>query len=223
MSMTWRVLIADDHAMFRDGLRRLLESEPGFEVAGEAEDAGSLLQLAQKLQPDIILLDLAMPHMSGLEVIEPLYRSVPAAKVILLTAAITKKQVVHAMQLGARGIVLKEATSKTLFNGIRLVMEGQYWVANECVNDLVEALREATKVGAPSRQPKDFGLTRREMEVVNLVVAGYSNPDIAKKCSISEQTVKHHISNIFDKVGVYNRVELALFAVSHQIAGDVPL
>jgi len=221
--MTWRVLIADDHAMFRDGLRRLLESEPGFEVAGEAEDAGSLLQLAQKLQPDIILLDLAMPHMSGLEVIEPLYRSVPAAKVILLTAAITKKQVVHAMQLGARGIVLKEATSKTLFNGIRLVMEGQYWVANECVNDLVEALREATKVGAPSRQPKDFGLTRREMEVVNLVVAGYSNPDIAKKCSISEQTVKHHISNIFDKVGVYNRVELALFAVSHQIAGDVPL
>lgn len=223
MTKPWRVLIADDHAMFRDGLRRLLESEPGFEVVGEAENAGTAIQLAEKLQPDILLLDLAMPNTSGLEALDSLRRLAPSSRVVLLTAAITRRQVVQAMQLGVRGIVLKESTSKNLFQGIRLVMEGQYWVAHECVTDLVEALREATTHGNANTRPRDFGLTRRELEIVSLVVAGYSNPDIAQKCSISEQTVKHHMSNIFDKVGVYNRVELALFAVSHQIAGDFPL
>ena len=223
MSTAWRVLIADDHALFRDGLRRLLESEPGFEVVGEAENAGRVIQLAQDLQPNIILLDLAMPDANGLESLEALAELAPSSRVVLLSAAITKAQVVKALQLGVRGIALKDATSRTLFHGIRLVMDGQYWVADECVNNLVEALREATSSGPQNNQPKDFGLTRRELEIVNLVVAGYSNPEIAKKCSISEQTVKHHMSNIFDKVGMYNRVELALFAVSHQIAGDISI
>lgn len=223
MSSTWRVFIADDHALFRDGLRRLIDSEPGFEVVGEAENAGNAIQFAQNLQPDIILLDLAMPDASGLDALEALGELSPSSRVVLLSASINKQQVVKALQLGVRGMALKDATPKSLFHGIRLVMEGQYWVADECVNNLVEALREATPQQRQNSQPKDFGLTRRELQIVNLVVAGFTNPEIAKKCTISEQTVKHHMSNIFDKVGMYNRVELALFAVSHKIAGDVPI
>lgn len=215
-----RILIADDHALFRDGLRRLLESEPGFEVIGEACNTSGLIQMAQRLQPDLILLDLSMPQVGGLEAVEALALQAPSARIVVLTAAISKDQVVKAMRLGVRGVALKECTSQDLLRGIGLVLEGRYWFADQCMNNLVEALREATSPELPSRQPKDFGLTRRELEIVNLVVAGYSNPEIAKKCSISEQTVKHHMSNIFDKVGMYNRVELALFAVSHKIAGN---
>lgn len=220
MNNLLRVLIADDHTLMREGLRRLLESEPGFEVIGEAANAEAAIHLAQERQPDIILLDLAMPRISGLEALESLTAKVPRARVILLTAAITKEQVVKAMQLGVRGITLKESASKDLFDAIRMVMEGRYWVEDACISDMVEALRDATSPQADKSRPTDFGLTRRELEIINLVVAGYSNPEIAQKCSISEQTVKHHMSNIFDKVGMYNRVELALFAVSHQIAGD---
>lgn len=219
MNSASRVLIADDHALMRDGLRRLLESETGFAVVGEAENAENAIHLAQELQPDLILLDLAMPRVDGLEALESLAAKAPSARVILLTAAISKEQVVKAMKLGVRGITLKESASKDLFYAIRQVMEGRYWIADVCMNNLVEALRDATSSATEANQPKDFGLTPRELEIINLVVAGYSNPEIAQKCSISEQTVKHHMSNIFDKVGMYNRVELALFAVSHQIAG----
>ncbi len=216
-----RILIADDHTLFRDGLRRLLEFESEFEVVGEVSNTSGLIQMAQKLQPDLILLDLSMPQANGLEAVESLALQAPLARIIVLTAAISREQVVKAMQLGVRGIALKEGTSEDLLRGIALVLEGRYWFADECMNNLVESLREATSSEGRSRQPKDFGLTRRELEIVNLVVAGYSNPEIAKKCAISEQTVKHHMSNIFDKVGMYNRVELALFAVSHKIAGNV--
>lgn len=223
MSTASRVLIADDHALFRDGLRRLLESEDGFEVVGEADDAATTIQLAQELRPDMVILDLAMPGANGLETLESLVERVPTSRVILLSASLSTGQVVKALQIGVRGVAVKDATSKGLFRGMRLVMDGQYWVAYECVNNLVEALRDTTFREARTDQSKDFGLTKRELEIVNLVVAGYSNPEIARKCSISEQTVKHHMSNIFDKVGMYNRVELALFAVSHQIAGNVSI
>lgn len=215
-----RILIADDHALFRDGLRRLLDSEPGFEVIGEAGNTSSAIQLAQELQPDVILLDLAMPQSNGLEAVESLSVQAPSMRIIVLTAAISKEQVVEAMKLGVRGIALKEYTSRDLLRGIQLVTEGRFWLVDECMNNLIETLRESTSVETQDKQRKDFGLTRRELEIVNFVVAGYSNPEIAKKCSISEQTVKHHMSNIFDKVGMYNRVELALFAVSHKIAGN---
>ena len=215
------ILIADDHALFRDGLRRLLDSEPGFEVIGEAENTSCAIQLAQELQPDVILLDLSMPQSNGLEAVESLGVQAPSTRVIVLTAAISRDQVVEAMKLGVRGIALKEYTSRDLLRGIRLVIEGRYWLVDECMNNLIEALRESTSVETQEKQRKDFGLTRRELEIVSFVVAGYSNPEIAKKCAISEQTVKHHMSNIFDKVGMYNRVELALFAVSHKIAGNI--
>ncbi len=211
-----RVLIADDHALFRDGLRKLLESEEGFEVVGEAPDGEMLVALARKTQADVILLDLAMPRQDGMEVLRELAASQIPIRTLVLTASIDKDQIVRALKLGAYGVILKESTTQRLFDSIRCVMAGQYWVGRESVSDLVRALRTVSP-GEPTSRSKEFGLTPREMEIVTLVVAGYSNPDIAQRCSISEQTVKHHISNIFNKLGVSNRLELALFAVNHRL------
>lgn len=215
-----RILIADDHALFRDGLRRLLQSEPGFEVVGEASDGEALLPLARKTKPDILLLDLSMPRQDGMEVLRELSGSDIPVRTLLLTASIDKSQIVRALKLGAYGVILKESTTQRLFDGIRCVMAGQYWVGRESVSDLVRALRSVSSPAEGGPRSREFGLTPREMEIVTMVVAGYSNPDIAQRCSISEQTVKHHISNIFDKLGVSNRLELALFAVNHRLTGS---
>jgi len=216
-----RILIADDHPLFRDGLRRLLQTEPGFEVVGEAADGEKLVALARKTKPDILLLDLSMPKQDGMDVLRELSASRIPVRALLLTASIDKDQIVQALRLGAYGVILKESTTQRLFDSIRCVMAGQYWVGRESVSDLVRALRSVSTPGEAGARARDFGLTRREVEIVTLVVAGYSNPDIAQRCSISEQTVKHHISNIFDKLGVSNRLELALFAVNHRLTNAV--
>src|SRR5581483_9815647 len=142
-----RILIADDHALFRDGLRRLLQSEPGFEVVGEASDGEVLLPLARKTKPDILLLDLSMPRQDGMEVLRELSESDIPVRTLLLTASIDKSQIVRALRLGAYGVILKESTTQRLFDGIRCVMAGQYWVGRESVSDLVRALRS---VSAPA-------------------------------------------------------------------------
>jgi two-component system nitrate/nitrite response regulator NarL len=210
-----RILIADDHPLFRDGLRRLLQAEPGFEVVGEASD-GDMLDLVRKTKPDILLLDLSMPRQDGMETLRELAASRLPVRTLLLTASIEKPQIVQALKLGAYGVIMKESTTQRLFDSIQCVMAGQYWVGRESVSDLVRALRSVTPADDGVRA-RDYGLTTRETEIVTLVVAGYSNPDIAQRCSISEQTVKHHISNVFDKLGVSNRLELALFAVNHRL------
>lgn len=212
-----RILIADDHALFRDGLRKLLQSEPGFEVVGEAADGEKLVNLTRETQPDVLLLDLQMPRQDGMEVLRELSAAELPVRTLLLTAAIEKSQIVRALQLGAYGVILKESTSQRLFDGIRCVMAGQYWVGRESVSDLVRALRSVSVPNEGPPRPKDFGLTPRELEVITMVVAGYSNPEIAARCTISEQTVKHHLTNIFNKLGVSNRLELALFAVNHRL------
>jgi two-component system nitrate/nitrite response regulator NarL len=222
MSKTCRILIADDHPIFRDGLRRLVQSEPDFDVVGEAVDGESVVIAARDLKPDIILLDLAMPRNGGMHALKELAASARRCRVIILTASITKRQMTEALQLGAHGIVLKESATHLLFIGIRQVMEGKFWLARESVTDLVEALRDVSTASKAEPEQKSFGLTPREREIVTLIVTGYSNPDIAQRCAISEQTVKHHVSNIFDKLGVYNRVELALFAVNHNLTGEAP-
>jgi two-component system, NarL family, nitrate/nitrite response regulator NarL len=211
-----RVLIADDHSLFREGLRKLLESEAGFEVIGEASDGEMLLEMARQHQPDVILLDLAMPRRDGMEVLRELAAAELQVRTLVLTASINKTQIVQALKLGAYGVILKESTTQRLFDSIRCVMAGQYWIGRESVSDLVRAFRSVAAPDANSRS-RDFGLTPREMEIITLVVAGYSNPEIAQRCTISEQTVKHHMSNVFDKLGVSNRLELALFAVNHQL------
>jgi DNA-binding NarL/FixJ family response regulator len=212
-----RVLIADDHPIFRDGLRKLLSEAPDFDVIGEAADGAEAVKLARQLKPDILLLDLAMPRLPGLEALRELAGSSGAMRTILLTAAIERSEIAKALQLGARGVVLKESATQLLFKSIRCVMAGEYWVGRGSVSDLVETLRELMPTGAGERRKKTFGLTRRELEIISTIVAGYANKDIAQKFSLSEETVKHHLTNIFDKTGVSNRLELALFAINHRL------
>jgi len=214
-----RIMIADDHPLFRDGLRKLLESEAGFEVVGEAADGGEVARLADELKPDILLLDIAMP-VSGMEALRALAKASAPVRTILLTAAIEKRQIVEALQIGARGVVLKEAATQLLFKSIRSVMAGQYWVGRDAVSDLVKYLRDLMPPSGESKIKKNFGLTPREMEVVEAIVAGYTNKEIAEKFTISEQTVKHHLTNIFDKLGVFNRLELAVFAINNRLVGN---
>ncbi len=211
-----RILIADDHTIFRDGLRRLLESEPEFQVTGEAADGAEALQLAQQLKPDVLLLDLAMPRMPGLETLRELSTQGSPVRTILLTAAIEKRQIVEALQMGARGVIMKDAATTLLMKGIRTVMNGQFWVGREAVADMVSYLRDKA-AQAPPAPAKAYGLTKRELEILSTIVSGLSNKEIAQKFSLSEDTVKHHLTNIFDKVGVSSRLELALFAINHRL------
>ncbi len=215
-----RVLVVDDHPAFRYGLRRLLESEPGFIVAGEAADGLEAVRLARELSPNVVTLDLALPQRSGLQVLGDLAALGSPPHTIILTATLEKADVARALQLGARGIVLKEATTQMIIEGIRTVLKGQYWVDRETASDLVQMVKallpqEPAKAGQPN-----FGLSPRELQVVAAITAGYSNEEIGLKLSISTHTVKHHITNIFDKLGLSNRMELVLFAISHQLADN---
>lgn len=205
-----RILIADDHRMFREGLRHLLQSEPDFEVVGEATDGVETLELAERIQPDVLLLDVAMPRMSGLEVLRRLHRS-DKLHTLLLTAAINKEEILDALQRGARGAVLKDFGAEVLVRAIRAIMRGEYWVERSTMADWMEQLRTTQ-----AKQVK-LGLTPRELEIVAEIAGGASNRDIAEKFHISEETVKRHLSNIYDKVGVSTRLELALYAISHKL------
>ncbi len=218
-SQTVRIVIADDHPIFRDGLRRLLETESDLKVIGEACDGAEAVKLARTLKPDILLLDLAMPRHPGLEALRELSSGGASAgvRVILLTAAAEKAQIVEALQLGARGVVLKDSATQLLLKAIHSVMSGEYWVGRESVSNLVQYLRTLVQSSGEEAKQKKFGLTPRELEIVSAVVAGYANKEIAVYFKISEDTVKHHLSNIFDKLGVSTRLELALFAVNQSL------
>jgi two-component system, NarL family, nitrate/nitrite response regulator NarL len=213
-----RLVIADDHPIFRDGLRRLLEAEPDMKVIGEAKDGAEAVKLARQLKPDIMLLDLAMPKHPGLEALRELSDGGSnSVRVILLTAAAEKNQIVEALQLGARGVVLKDSATQLLLKAIHTVMAGEYWVGREAVSNLVQYLRNLVQASAETSKQKKFGLTPRELEIISAVVAGFANKEIAEYFKISEDTVKHHLSNIFDKLGVSTRLELALFAVNQAL------
>ena len=213
-----RILIADDHPIFRRGLRALLEAEPDFEVAGEAADGTEVLEMVPRLRPDVLLLDLAMPRLAGMETLRELAASsAPPGqplRIVILTVAIEKKQIVESLQLGAHGIILKDAAAQLLIKALRSVIAGQYWVGRESVGDLVEYLRRISSP-APIGREGTPSLTSREREILSAVVMGLTNREIAEKLSISEDTVKHHLSRIFDKVGVSHRLELAMYAVNH--------
>jgi two-component system nitrate/nitrite response regulator NarL len=209
-----RILIADDHTIFRDGLRTLLDAEKEFAVVGEAGDGQEVLGLLEQLKPDILLLDMSMPKVDGMEVLRSLSESQSAVRTIVLSGTVEGEEISRAFQLGARGLVLKDAATTMLFDSIRTVMDGHYWIGRQGVASLVQALKHYGEA-APKGQAKNFGLTPRELQVLKAVVSGHSNKEIADKLAISRQTVKHHITNIFDKLGVYNRLELTLFAFHH--------
>jgi len=211
-----RIVIADDHPIFREGLRRLLEIEPGFTVVGEASDGREAVERAAALKPDILLLDLAMPRAGGLEALRLLAETKSEVRTVLLTAGIEREETIQALQLGARGVILKESATQLLYRCIRAVVNGEYWVGHERLFDLVQTLRVVGRDPDTSPPPASR-LTRRELDIVSAIVEGAANKDIGRQFGLSEQTVKNHLSNIFDKLGVSNRLELALYAVHHKL------
>jgi two-component system nitrate/nitrite response regulator NarL len=213
LSQPIRILIADDHPIVRDGLRLLLEAEADFVVAGEASNGLEALRATQELAPDLLLLDVMMPGVPSLDVLGALTAGAVPTRTLLLSANIHADEVVNAVRLGARGIVSKDSPPHLLMKAIRAVMAGQYWIGRESVSELVESLR-MHNVDAKKRR---FGLTARELEIATAVTSGYTNGEIARRLAISGETVKHHLTKIYGKIGVSGRLELALFAISHDL------
>jgi two-component system, NarL family, nitrate/nitrite response regulator NarL len=209
-----QVLIADDHPVVRIGLRQLLQSEAGFKVVGESADGRDTLAMVRRLKPHVLLLDVAMPGLSGLEVLRALLREPGPTRVILLTAGIEQQQLAEAVELGARGVVLKDSAARDVAAAVRAVSNGQCWIGRQSVGNLVQMFQQRARAAV---ERESFGLTPRELQVIATVAAGSTNMDIAHALSISEDTVKRHLTHIFDKVGVSNRLELGLFAVHHHL------
>ena len=209
-----RILVADDHAIFRDGLRKLLEAADDAQIVGEASNGVECTKMLPKLKPDILLLDLRMPEKDGLAVLEEVnFESLPT-RVIVLTAAEDDRDVVRAMRLGARGVVLKQSASDLLLKSIHKVYDGEIWLDNRMTAEVIDAFKKSAEAGMRREKPL---LSDREREIVQLVAQGFRNREIGEKLFISEQTVKNHLHNIFDKLGVSDRLELALYAIHHRL------
>jgi two-component system, NarL family, nitrate/nitrite response regulator NarL len=215
-----QVLISDGHTLFREALKKVLELERGFQFVGEASDGEETLKLVKLLEPDILLMDWILPRLSGMEVLRSLFDSGASTRTILLTGEIEQDQIQQAFEFGARGLVLKESEAAILTKGMRQVRAGYYWMGGESCKDLDQILKKLPKTTPESVRHKNFGLTQQEMKIVAAVASGKTNKEIARQFSISVQTVKHHITNIFDKVGAYNRLELTLFALHHKLIED---
>ena len=211
---TIRVLMADDHVIFRDGLRKLLESEDDIKIVGEASNGSECVHMLTKLKPDILLLDLRMPDKDGLTVLGESNLDSLTTRIIVLTAAEDERDAVRAMRLGAHGIVLKQSASDLLVKSIHRVYAGEIWLDNRITAEVMKAFAKTSENGPRRDKPL---LTDREKEIVQVVGQGYRNKEIGEKLFISEQTVKNHLHNIFDKLGVSDRLELALYAIHHRL------
>lgn len=229
-----RVVVGDDHTIFRASLRHLLavpvpvlkqvygvDVGVGFRVVGEAGTGTELIEVAHSAKPDLLLLEPDMPHMSGLEILRELGPEHAHMRTIVLARAVSQSQLLSAVQFGVHGIILKDATTELLFEAINCVMAGQYWLGQTLVTHLVETMRPLIVSARGTCGKLAFGFTAREREIVGMVVAGYSNKEIAQRCGISEETIKHHLTRIFAKAGASNRLELTMKAAQQGFQATV--
>ncbi|HYW41474.1 MAG TPA: response regulator transcription factor [Bryobacteraceae bacterium] len=218
-----RIVVADDHPIFRDGLCRLLALEEDFEVVAQASDGRQVLDVLQQLEPDILLLDLKMPGLDGLATLQRLQAARNKTRVIVLTASDDKNEFVQAMKLGTSGIVLKQTATELLIKSIRKVHAGEIWLDSHTTAAVIRQFVANDEAPAPQqiapagRDRERSPLSQREREIVALVAQGFKNKEMAEKMFISEQTVKNHLHNIFDKLGVSDRLELALYAIHNNL------
>jgi len=220
-----RIVIADDHPIFRDALKLLLSREADFQVVAEVGDGDEVLPAVEMHKPDILLLDLKMPGTHGLTILQKLQISGNGTtKVIVLTGSEDKSEFVHAMKLGTCGIVLKQSPTDLLFKSIRKVHGGEIWLDSDTTTAVMQQFATGGEDRPLPAVPPANGRTRersplsqREREIVGLVAQGFKNKEMAEKMFISEQTVKNHLHNIFDKLGVSDRLELALYAIHKKL------
>jgi two-component system nitrate/nitrite response regulator NarL len=223
---TIRIVLADDHPIVRDGLKKLLQLEDDFEVVGEASDGREVIEKVQELDPDVLLLDLRMPNLDGLSALQAVQQTNKRTRVIVLTASEDKNEFVQAMKLGCSGIVLKQTAPDLIVKSIRKVYGGEIWLDSHTTAAVMRQFStglEASGAGGGKGRERS-PLSTREREIVALVAQGYKNKEMAEKMFISEQTVKNHLHNIFDKLGVSDRLELALYAIHKglHLPGEAP-
>ena len=209
-----RVLIADDHGMVREGLRAYLELESDIQVVGEARDGQEAVRRAQELQPDVVLMDLVMPNMDGVDATAQIKQARPDTHVIILTSFLDDERVVPAIKAGATSYLLKDVAAADLARAIRGARAGQAQLHPEVARRLMQ------QVTTPKRAEAGAQLTDREREVLRLLADGRSNKEIARSLVVSERTVKGHVSNILGKLGLQDRTQAALYAVRHGLAPE---
>ena len=207
-----KVLIADDHTVVRKGIRALLETEPGITVVGEAADGEDAIHKALALKPDVILMDLVMPKLDGVQAIKELREKLPEIKVLVLTSFAEDRRIVAAIEAGALGYLLKDSSPEDLVRAIREVHRGESSLHPKVAQQLIKKLRR------PAEEPEREELTARERKVLALIARGLSNREIARELSISEPTVRTHVSNILRKLGLKSRTQAALYALKEGLA-----
>ena len=208
MARAARVLIVDDQTLFRTGLASLLSEDERVEVVGQAVDGAEAVKQAIKFKPDVVLMDLKMPNVDGIEATRQILEAVPGTKVLILTTFETDSQVIQALNAGASGYVLKDSSAAAIVSSITAVMSGERVMASAVANRVLEMLTGTTT-------PKEFydGLTNREIEILKLLANGMANKQIAYRLKISEKTVRNHVSNTYEKLGIYDRSQAVLYAV----------
>lgn len=211
MSNPIRVIIADDHLMVREGLKQLLEIDGDIKVIGEADNGLQLLSLLEECRPDVVLLDINMPKMNGLQTLEALRQKNDTTKVLMLTIHNEVDYLLRAVEIGVNGYVLKDSESSVLKKAISVVNEGETYIEPALTPLLKERLEKADGQGM------EDALTKREIEVLKLLAEGLFNKEIAYKLSISEKTVKNHVSNIFKKIDVSDRTQAAVYAIKNSL------
>lgn len=213
--MATRVLIADDHAVVRAGLRALVKGDPGLELVGEASGGLEALQLAETLRPDILVLDLSMPDLDGIQVTRQIRSSLPEARVLILTVHEDETLAREALRAGASGYIIKQAAEAELISAIHTVQIGDVYVPPKMLRAL---LVEPQSAAAPGPRPEEL-LTPRELDVLNLIVRGYTNRQVADELMLSVRTVEGYRANLTDKLDLHNRADLVRYARQHGLLG----
>ncbi|HEX7393802.1 MAG TPA: response regulator transcription factor [Anaerolineaceae bacterium] len=209
-----RILIVDDHPLIREGLRAILETQPDMELVGEARDGNEAVARAQALKPDVILMDLALPHMDGVEATRQIIQNDPLVRVLILSNYLDDDKVFGVLKAGAKGYLIKETNPQDLRQAVRAVYQGKSALDPAVQRKLVDQFAQTTGKSASSKD----NLTEREQEVLRLMAQGLTNPQIGHKLSIAEGTVRFHVSNVLKKLGLKNRTQAVLYAVHNGLA-----